>query len=246
MAERLCREQGICLVGYVRGGRFTVYACPERIETYAGLSKIPGITGAILAGGRSRRMGKNKALMQIGGQPLIQLVYEKMARLFSEILLVTNEPDDYSFLPCRTIPDLFPGAGSLAGVHGAITASTTERVFVVGCDMPWLCEELIRHICAVSAGHEVTVPCSMDGLEPLHAVYGKGCLPLMTEALRGDERCIYDLYPRLETCTLTWAEIAAIPGAEQSFQNINTPEDYQNLTRSADRTDDFVDNCGMI
>ena len=233
MAIRLCNEQGISLVGYVRGGRFTLYACPELIEPYAGLPKIGGMTGAILAGGRSSRMGQNKALMEVNGTPLIQLVYEQMARLFPEVLLVTNSPDDYPFLPCRTVPDIYPDAGSLAGVHAALAASRSERVFIVACDMPWLSADMVRHLCAVqSDGYDIVVPESPDGLEPLHAVYSKGCLPLITDWLEGDKRCIYDLYPCLPTRTVPWHEIAGIAGAEASFRNINTPEDFQKLRAS--------------
>jgi FdhD protein len=230
MAIRLCREQGICLVGYVRGGRFTVYALPERIEPHGEHPKLVGITGAILAGGRSSRMGQNKALLDVAGTPLIQLVYDRMSRLFAEVLLITNDPDAYSFLPCRTIPDIYPGAGSLAGVHAALVASGTDRVFTVACDMPWLSEALIRHLCTAATPEElITVPCGPEGLEPLHALYRKGCLPLMTQWLEGDRRCIYDLYPELPTKIVPWEEIAAIPDAAQSFRNINTHEDYQAL-----------------
>ncbi len=229
MAIRLCREQGICLVGYLRGGRFTVYACPEKIAPYAELPKIAGITGAILAGGTSSRMGTNKSLLEVHGTPLIQLVYEQLARLFPEVILITNSPDDYPFLPCRSIADAFPGAGSLAGVHAALTASSTERAFIVACDMPWLSADLIHYLCAHAGDHDVTVATSPDGLEPLHAIYSKGCLPLITEWLHGDKRCIYDLYPLLDTKEIPWSEINDLSGATESFRNINTPTDYQML-----------------
>src|SRR5450631_2052532 len=105
---------------------------------------IAGVTGVILAGGASSRMGKNKALMKIGEQTLIERVYAIMASLFPDVIIVTNTPELYAFIPSRTAADLYPGSGSLAGLHAGLSAGSTERIFVAACDMPFLNPTLIR------------------------------------------------------------------------------------------------------
>jgi FdhD protein len=138
MAITLCERSDICLVGYVRGGSFTVYCHPERIEPYPDSTKIGGVSAVILAGGISGRMGTNKALLEIDGTPIISRMYQTLARLFHEVIIVTNTPEEYAFLPCRKVPDIVPCFGSIAGLQSAVVHSSSERVFVAACDMPSL------------------------------------------------------------------------------------------------------------
>ncbi|HEX2770080.1 MAG TPA: formate dehydrogenase accessory sulfurtransferase FdhD, partial [Geobacteraceae bacterium] len=117
MAVNICREAGIILIGYARGGKFTVYNGAERIDLTAAERKIKGVSGVILAGGKSSRMGSNKALLPYKGGRFIEAIHRQLSEIFEEVLLVTNNPEQYEFLPCRKVADLFPGAGALAGIH---------------------------------------------------------------------------------------------------------------------------------
>lgn len=229
MAIKMCAAAGITLIGYLRGGRFLVYSHPERLTLP--LPKIAGVTGVILAGGRSSRMGQNKALLPFAGEPLIAAVYGKFARLFNEVLVVTNHPEEYAFLPCRKVPDLFVGSGSMAGVHSGLVNSTTERIFVAGCDMPYLDEELIRDLAGMLGDETVLVPESDSGLEPLHAFYARKSLPALEAALTRDKRRIVDLLAEMGARIVPPETVARTCPDFKSFRNINSPQDYQRLTK---------------
>ena len=116
------------------------------------------ITGVILAGGQSRRMGRNKALLDMGGICLIEQSFQVLANLFHEVVLITNTPDEYAFLNCRCLPDIYPGVGSIAGLHSALHNSATERIFVVPCDMPFLNSSLISLLCQSDPAYDAVVP----------------------------------------------------------------------------------------
>jgi FdhD protein len=227
MAIRLCEQSGICLVGYVRGNRFTVYCHPEQIEPYPDEVKIEGVTAAILAGGASSRMGTNKALLKVDGEPIITRSYQILARLFHEVIIVTNTPEVFDFLPCRKVPDIHPGVGSIAGLHSALVHSSTERTFVTACDMPFVDTATIRYLCELQqSGFDAVVPFSAGGQEPLHAVYSARCREVFENAIQGDERKILDILARMNTRLVSWEEIQGVSGSVRSFLNVNTPEEY--------------------
>ncbi|HEY7745211.1 MAG TPA: formate dehydrogenase accessory sulfurtransferase FdhD [Desulfuromonadales bacterium] len=240
-AVRLCDEAGISLVGYVRGGKFTVYAHPECLcvgaqhaapLTLAG--RIRGVTGVILAGGESRRMGSDKSLLPLNGGRFIDHVYRCLAGLFDEVLIVTNSPDLYAGLPCRTVPDLYPLKGSLAGIHSGLSHARCGKIFVVACDMPFLSAEVIRRLCAAGEAADVIIPRSERGVEPLHALYDTRCLPAVEELLDAGEKKIVRFFPRVRVCEVPSTAFADCDPDERSFRNINTPQEYFAL-RDGDR-----------
>lgn len=164
MAIKLCLQAGICLIGYVRGGSFTIYSHPEVIEDFSAHTKIEDVTGVILAGGSSCRMGKNKALLEVDGSPIITRAYRTLAGLFREVIVVTNSLMDYDFLPCRKVPDIHPGFGSIAGLHSGLAHSGTAHSFVTACDMPFLDPAVIRNLCGMrNGGFDAVVPYNEGG-----------------------------------------------------------------------------------
>lgn|GEM_PF-38885 len=247
LAVRMCDDAGICLIGYVRGGKFTVYAHQERllIEQSVGAGcprlgrgdraptgaphPIPGVTGVILAGGASARMGSNKALLPYRGGRFIEAIHRQLAELFDEVILVTNNPEQYAFLPCRKVPDLFPGMGALAGIHSGLSHSANPAIFAVACDMPYLNADLIRHLAGRADRGGVLIPESHGGLEPLHAVYGKGCLAAIEATLLTGERRIVSFFDRTNVNKVNAEEVAGFDPAFASFSNVNTPEEYFRL-----------------
>jgi FdhD protein len=235
MAIKLSEEAGITLVGYVRGGKFTVYSHPQRLGLVA-KQLISDMTAVILAGGTSMRMGSNKALLPFGAGLLIEAVYRQLRGIFAEVILVTNTPEQYQFLPCRKVADLYPGMGALAGLHAGIFHSTTPAVFAVACDMPFLNEELIRFLASKLPGFEAVVPCSPTGQEPLHAVYGKECLPEIENFMADGRKKILDVIPRFNTREISASEVRLLDPDFSSFININTPEEFHNLGLRAEHT----------
>ena len=229
MAVKLCEESGITLIGYLRASSFLLYTHPERIKLPE--AKIEGVTGVILAGGRSSRMGKDKSLLPYNGRPLIETVYRTLSGLFKDVVVVTNSPEEYGFLPCPKIPDIHVGQGSMAGVHAGLKWSRDERIFVAACDMPHLDKELIRWLAGISTTAPALVPESEAGFEPLHAFYSKAALPSLEEAITSDRRKIIDLLEHIGAQIVPAAEVARHSPGFRSFMNLNTPEDYSDLLR---------------
>ena len=191
--------------------------------------KIAGVTGVILAGGASSRMGSNKALLPHKGGRFIESIYRELVEIFPEVILVTNTPEQYAFLTCRKVPDIFEGMGALAGIHAGLAQSSNPAVFTVACDMPHLDPRLIRHIANGGVGCDVVLPLSDSGYEPLHALYGEGCLPVMEACLRKGRRRIVSILPELRVREISAVEVARFDPCFDSFSNINTPQEYYDL-----------------
>jgi FdhD protein len=229
MAVKMAEQAGITLVGYVKNDRFKVYSHPAGIQVASQKGKIPGVTGVILAGGQSSRMGSNKALLPHKGGRFIESIYRELCEIFPEVILVTNTPEQYAFLPCRKVPDLFEGMGALAGIHAGLAQASHPAVFTVACDMPHLDPWLIRHIANRGVGCDIVLPRSPFGYEPLHALYREGCLPVMEECLQKGQRRIVSILPQLRVREIAAAEVARFDPSFDSFSNINTPQEYYDL-----------------
>jgi FdhD protein len=228
LAAKLCEDSGITLIGYVRGGRFQIYSRPEGVQLSP--PKIAGVAGAILAGGQSSRMGRNKALLPVFGKPLIEEIFRKMSGLFEEVVVVTNSPEEYAFLPCAKIPDIHIGKGSMAGVHAALEWSPKPWLFVVACDMPFLDPAAVRSLAGRLDNKVAIVPCSSGGFEPLHSFYSKKIAPLLDEALTADRPKILDLLQTIDTDFIPAEEVALISPDFRTFVNLNRPEEYAAVT----------------
>lgn len=229
MAGKICREAGIVLIGYARGGKFIVYNGAERLDLSISEGKITGVGGVILSGGKSSRMGSNKALLPYKGGRFIEAIHRQMTEIFAEVILVTNNPEQYEFIPCRKVPDLFPEGGALAGIHSGLYHSANPAIFVVACDMPYLNNGLIRHLAGRADKGSIIIPEGPAGLEPLHAVYGRGCLAAIEETLSFGEKRILSIFDRVKIMKLNAEQIAAFDPAFASFSNINTPDEYFRL-----------------
>jgi FdhD protein len=214
----------------VRGGTFTVYCHPEGIEESAEQPKIAGVTGVILAGGESKRMGSNKALLEVAGSPIIARTYRILSALFHEVIVVTNTPEIYAFLPCRKVPDIFPGCGSVAGLHSGLFHSHSAHSFVTACDMPFLDPAIVRSLCDIhSSGYDALIPFSEGGQEPLHAVYSSACKDVFEKAIQAGERKILDILGSMNTRLMPFEEVQRVGGRTSSFLNVNTPEEYERI-----------------
>lgn len=206
---------------------------PARREIVMPAIKIRGVTGVILAGGTSSRMGSNKALLLHQGGTIIERIYRVLAELFAEVILVTNTPELYQFVPCRKVPDIYPGKGVMAGIHAGLSQSREPAIFVVACDMPHLKGKLIRHLTTLGEGVDIVMPVTAGGLEPLHALYRKECLPALEEFLRSKEHSrVVSLFSRAKVRKIPQEEIRSFDVDFSSFDNINTPDDYRRLRMS--------------
>jgi molybdopterin-guanine dinucleotide biosynthesis protein A len=190
-----------------------------------GFSPYTDVTGVIMAGGRSSRMGRDKARLEVDGSTMFERVATVFQGLFARVLIAGERPDLAGpGLPC--IADRYPGS-ALGGLYTGLAAADTPYIFVAPCDMPFASSELIRLIVDHRAGYDLVVPRTPAGLEPLFAVYGKACLAPMRAMLEVGNYRIYDFYPQMRVRELTEAEMPA--GWDRALRNVNTPEDYQRI-----------------
>jgi len=218
---------------------------PDKGRRGRGCLLIPNVTGVILAGGQSSRMGSNKALLPYRGGRFIEAIYRQLSELFLEVLLVTNNPEQYDFFHCRKVADLYPGMGALAGLHSGLYHSNTPHVFAVACDMPYLASSLIRRLAGLRQEVDVVIPEGDAGLEPLHAIYGQRCLAPMEHALKNNRKRIISFFPEVTVRTYCSAEVALLDPAFDSFRNINTPDDYFRM-RSEKQCPDSYDEHNYL
>ncbi len=190
-----------------------------------GPAGAPGVTGAILAGGHSTRMGTNKALLRVGGVRLVDGAAAALRAIFPEVLLVASDAEPYVGLGLPILPDLVPEKGPLGGIYTAVTAASHTHTFCLACDMPFPNPGLIRFLAGLAAGYDAVVPRTADGLQPLHALYGKGCLPAIRRQIEADRLKIDRLFERVRVRYVDEAELRSYDPGLQSFWNLNTRED---------------------
>ena len=197
-----------------------------------------GISSVILAGGDSRRLGIDKALLELDGQTLLSRIVQRLAPLSDDLIIVTNNPEDYEHLALgvRFVPDERPGEGALMGIYSGLKAATYPSALTVACDMPFLNMSLLRHMLDKIAGHDAVVPRLEGGLlEPLHAVYGKQCLPFMASVLAQGRRRIAAFLDQVDAFYVEQSTIDRLDPLGLSFVNINTAADWLRAKQLFDR-----------
>lgn len=191
----------------------------------------------IQAGGESRRMGQNKALMPFLGQPMIQRVVERLGGLGDEMLVTTNQPEAFQFLGLPLVADVLPGTGALGGLYTALLAAHAPRVLVVACDMPFVSPQLARLELDVLAaeGWDVVIPTTLEGLEPLHTVYRREtCIPAIERALQEQKRRMISWFGDVRVRELSLEEVRVVEPELRAFMNVNTPEELAAAEALAD------------
>jgi molybdopterin-guanine dinucleotide biosynthesis protein A len=188
------------------------------------------LTGVILAGGRSRRMGRDKAFLPVGSRTLVEVIGERLREVCGErLLLVTNAPADYRHLGIRTVSDALPSGQSLVGIYTGILHARGP-VFVCGCDMPFLNPALIRHLRSRLEDADVVMPRHGGDYEPLHAVYTRACLEPIRRCIERQGRST-DFLPEVRPLVVDEDELRRFDPDLRSFTNVNTPEEYAALLR---------------
>lgn len=188
---------------------------------------------AIIAGGQSRRMGRDKAFVQLGGKSLIQRLLERTANLGqAETLLITNKPAAYAHLQLSMHGDALPGKGSLGGIYTALLNAASEFVLVLACDMPFVNGDLLRFMIAqIDTNIDIVVP-RVDGYpQGLHAIYRKTCLQPIHAQLEANRLKIIRFYGQMRVRYLDEADYAPFAADGRSFTNLNTPEELAEAER---------------
>ncbi|HET7034085.1 MAG TPA: molybdenum cofactor guanylyltransferase [Thermomicrobiaceae bacterium] len=193
----------------------------------------PLLSAAILAGGRSRRMGHDKALLEIAGRPMLELVAERAAAVADELFIVASGRPEYARFGFPVVEDRFPGLGSLGGIYTALVAAAHPYCLVVGCDMPLLHPALLRYLAEQTHDYDALVPAlaaersdqgGEETLEALHAIYSRAAAPVLEARLRAGQLKIADALAGLRLRRVDEATIRRFDPQLRSFLNVNTPD----------------------
>jgi molybdopterin-guanine dinucleotide biosynthesis protein A len=186
------------------------------------------LTVAIQAGGESRRMGQDKALVPFLGQPLVARVMARLSTVSDEIIVTTNNTQALRFLGVPLFADLIPGRGALGGLYTAVSAASQPLVAVVACDMPFASPELIAALrdALWQSEADIAIPQLPDGMQPFHAVYRRAtCLPHIRQAIQSDRWRADAWFDKVHIRYFSAHEVQQYDPNLLCFANVNTPEE---------------------
>lgn len=205
--------------------------------------EMGSIEGFILAGGQSRRMGTDKALLTLKGQTFLERIAEEMAGVVNSISVVGSSPargetkqrnskPRQTGMSVRAVPDVYSNWGALGGVHAALSACASEWALVVACDFPLVTREFFAQLTERRRNFEAVAPVQSDLIpQPLCTLYKVDpCLERAEQLIKSGERKPIALLQSVRTCWVSFDEIADLSGAGDFFDNINSPEDYDRMT----------------
>ncbi len=185
------------------------------------------MTGIVLAGGASKRMGTDKAFLKVAGIPLIERVLQSLKPLCGTLVIVANEPHRYAGFSAEVVTDVFEQRGPLTGIYSGLLRSSDDCNIVVACDMPCLNRELLAFMAGQSDGHDAVIASFNGFLEPLHAVYRRTALPVIETQIKTKGQRIREIYDRLRVRYITEQEIDRFDPLRRSFTNLNTMKEYE-------------------
>jgi molybdopterin-guanine dinucleotide biosynthesis protein A len=188
------------------------------------------MTSIVLAGGKAKRLGKDKLLEMVGGRPMLQRVVDNLTPVSGHILLVVAQGQGCPAVEARQarvdcMQDVYPGKGALGGIYTGLSATFSRHGLVVAADMPFLNSDLLRHLVSLSTDFDVVMPRVGGEIEPLHAVYSQACLPAIREELERSQLQIRVFLDKVRVRYVEEAEIDRFDPRHLSFFNVNTPED---------------------
>lgn len=198
---------------------------------------LPSLAGGILIGGESRRMGMDKAMLDAGGETLLGRVIRTVSRAVDEVIVAARDPSGYVVSGARLVRDRKAPRCPLSGLHAVLSATEQDAAFICAVDMPWVNPELIRFLAGLLDEYDGVVPRTQRGIERLHAVYRRRCLPAIERALDEGRWAVSDFYP---DCTLRTVPIRekdwAVRG-HSPFENLNTAAEYRAFLRDLSGSD---------
>lgn len=186
------------------------------------------MTGIVLAGGESRRMGADKSFIRIAGMPMVAHVINALRMAVDTVIVVTNRPEAYAPYDVEVATDAYNRRSSLIGVYSGLLRSRDEYNFIVACDMPFLNPGLVRHMCGLAAGeYDAVLPRIGELTEPLHAVYRRTLLPEIRDRIERGRLRISGIFTGKRIRYVTEEEIDRFDPRRRSFVNLNTPQEYE-------------------
>jgi molybdenum cofactor guanylyltransferase len=198
------------------------------------------LTIVLQAGGKSSRMGYDKALAPFMGVTMIEYILEQVKELGRDRIVITNRPDDYRFIGLPIYPDVIPHWGALGGLYSAIYHAPQDACVVLACDMPFINRRLLEHIITFLPDYDAVIP-SLDpagnGLpvfaEPFRAAYRNTCLAPIKAAIDAEQRRVISFFDQVNIRFVDYDEVKTFDPDSRSFFNVNTPEDLVIAERMA-------------
>ena len=191
------------------------------------------MNAAILVGGKSSRMGSNKAFLELKGKTFIELQIDLLREIFDDIFISANTSSEYEYLNLSIFKDVYPGKGPLGGIYTSLINSSSLHTFMLACDMPFIGPELINHLKDLTKEYDVVIPKSEKGLEPLHAFYSKKCIDPIKRSLEEDNLRITSFFPHVNVKVVELENLNLSDCFKNSIKNLNTRDDYEDVTKSS-------------
>jgi len=192
---------------------------------------ITDVTGILLAGGKSRRMGQDKRFLLVGGRRLYERSLAVLRSLFRDVRIIIAQDSHPLSSDVPVLRDLVPNCGTLGGIFTGLKEARTESIFTVACDMPFLNPAVIRYLVSLKDSADIVIVRVSHGLQPTHAVYGRRCIPVFEEMAHSGRLKVQDIlgHPSLKVRVVEYDELREIDPEGRSFLNINTPADLEAL-----------------
>ena len=205
------------------------------------------ISCIVLAGGKGLRLGRDKVKVTVRNRSLLEWVISRLACFDADIVVVTAReeplPQSIQYPKLRVVSDVYPGKGSLGGIYTGLAASGSFHNLVVACDMPFLNRDLLRYLIQVSADYDVVIPRLGNWVEPLHAVYSKGCLAPIENLFKQGELQIFKFFPQVKVRYVEAEEIDRFDPEHLSFFNVNTEANLKKARELLRGGDIIYDKC---
>lgn len=193
-------------------------------------SKASRISAAVLAGGKSSRMGKNKALLSLNGKTLIEHVISAALAVTDFVQVITNTPREYAFLELPMLGDVIENIGPLGGIYTALKHCRTQHCLIIACDLPIISVELLQFLAENAGTSDIFAIDAGRGVEPLCAIYSTACLHAIEKQIAEKDYKVARLFERVDARVVRFHPTHSLY-SENLFYNVNTPEDFEKLLR---------------
>ena len=197
------------------------------------------VTGVLLAGGESRRMGRDKAGIELDGVTTAKRTIDAFRPLFADIFAVSKTTGRFDDLGCREVADIFDEMGAMVGVLTALGEAKTDYIFVAACDMPFIDRDVVELIVSKGVGFQVALPLISGKGDPLHALYSKECFDRMLAFMKKEGKSLnrfIESLPGDQVRHISEDEIREVDPGALSLFNMNTPEDLERARKLSDRS----------
>lgn len=184
---------------------------------------------AIIAGGKSSRMGRDKGLLPFGNATMVEYIWDQVKEIGGEHFLVSNKPQDYEQFGLPVYEDVIPDIGALGGIYTSLHYASQPYCLLLACDMPFVNLPLIEFMVDLASQHDLVIPqlAPEEYAEPFRALYSKACLPAIETAIADGKRRVISFFPAISIRYIEREEIHRFDPTERSFFNINTPQELE-------------------